>query len=142
MNHFGNALDRIGGGLHEEAELEGLPLQEQRHLLVQRLLGRGSRAACARPAWISRPLSSPGDDEAIGIHGLEGWMRTLKLLTLLMASLLAIIVIAQNTDVLTVRFLAWDWEMSQIVLLGLVLAVGVTIGFVLGKWPSGGTPPQ
>ena len=57
-------------------------------------------------------------------------VRTVVILAL---ALLALVVIVQNTEVVSVRILFWDLAMSRIVLLALSVAVGVIIGFLLGR---------
>ena len=76
-------------------------------------------------------------------------LRTVAILALLV---LFLIVIVQNTEVVSVRLLFWDLAMSRIILLALSLAVGVIVGFLLGrpwqrreryaikKQPPGGIP--
>jgi uncharacterized integral membrane protein len=51
--------------------------------------------------------------------------RQVLLLTL---CILALVVILQNTDVVTLRFIAWEWQLSQIILLLFTLLVGILIG--------------
>jgi len=46
---------------------------------------------------------------------------------------LLIIVLLQNTQVVSFRFLFWQWSMSRVILFPLVLAVGILIGFIIGK---------
>jgi uncharacterized integral membrane protein len=43
------------------------------------------------------------------------------------------IVLGQNTDVVTLRFLVWKLSMSRIVLMVLSLLVGAVIGFVVAR---------
>lgn len=50
-------------------------------------------------------------------------------------SLLILVVIAQNTAVVTMKFLFWEASLSRVVLLLLTLIVGFVIGFVVGKLP-------
>jgi len=57
-------------------------------------------------------------------------IRTAVILVLLV---LFLIVVAQNTEVVSVRLLFWDLVMSRIILLALSLAVGVIVGFLLGR---------
>jgi len=57
-------------------------------------------------------------------------VRTVAILVLL---LLSLVVIVQNTEPVSVRILFWDLVMSRIILLGLSIAVGVIIGFLLGR---------
>ena len=57
-------------------------------------------------------------------------VRTVAILVL---GLLSLVVIIQNTEVVSVRLLFRDLVMSRITLLALSIAVGLTIGFLLGK---------
>ena len=57
-------------------------------------------------------------------------VRTVAILVLV---LLSLAVIVQNTEVVSVRILFWDLVMSRIILLALSIAVGVIIGFLLGR---------
>jgi uncharacterized integral membrane protein len=47
--------------------------------------------------------------------------------------LLFLIVLFQNTDVVTLRVLFWDVSMSQVILIPLVLVIGFAAGFVVAK---------
>jgi uncharacterized integral membrane protein len=57
-------------------------------------------------------------------------IRSVAILVLL---LLFLVVVVQNTDIVSVRLLFWDLRMSRIILLALSLAVGVIVGFLLGR---------
>ncbi len=57
-------------------------------------------------------------------------IRSVAILVLL---LLFLVVIVQNTEVVSVRLLFWDPVMSRMILLALSLAVGVIVGFLLGR---------
>ena len=48
-------------------------------------------------------------------------------------ALLFVIVLLQNTDVVTLRVLFWDVAMSQIILIPLVMVIGFVLGFVAAK---------
>jgi uncharacterized integral membrane protein len=50
------------------------------------------------------------------------------------------IVLGQNTDVVTLRFLVWKLSMSRIVLMLLSLFVGVIIGFVAARLTGSSHP--
>jgi len=71
-------------------------------------------------------------------------VRAVAILVLL---LLSLVVVAQNTEVVSVQLLFWNLQMSRIILLALTLAVGVIVGFLLGRpWrrrdrTAGSTPP-
>jgi len=57
-------------------------------------------------------------------------VRPVATLVLLLPSL---VVIVQKTELVSVRLLFWDLVMSRIILLALGIAVGVIIGFLLGR---------
>jgi len=46
---------------------------------------------------------------------------------------LFLIILLQNTDVVSFRFLFWQFSMSRIILLPLVMLSGVILGFFLGR---------
>ena len=46
---------------------------------------------------------------------------------------ITVIVLLQNTQVVSVRFLFWRLSMSQIILLPLIFAAGTGLGFWLGR---------
>lgn len=56
--------------------------------------------------------------------------RSVVILVLL---ILFFVVIVQNTEVVTVRLLFWDFTMSRIILLAASLGIGVIVGFLLGR---------
>lgn len=56
-----------------------------------------------------------------------------KLIFVLVLAVVAGIVIAQNTEVVTFRLLFWQLSMSQIVLLLLAMLLGFLMGFFLAK---------
>lgn len=43
---------------------------------------------------------------------------------------LALIIILQNTEVVTLRFLFWDLAMSRIILIPLLMLVGFVLGYI------------
>lgn len=47
--------------------------------------------------------------------------------------LLLVILLAQNTEVVTLRFLFWKISMSRIILIPLVFLVGGLVGFLIAK---------
>ena len=60
-------------------------------------------------------------------------LSSLRLAWVSAATLVVLIVIMQNTEVVDVRFLLWDFRMSRVVLLVLTGAVGFLAGFVVAK---------
>ncbi len=55
-------------------------------------------------------------------------MKPKKILILIIV-ILCLIVLFQNTEMVTLRFLFWDFSMSQIFLLPIVLAIGFIVGY-------------
>lgn len=49
---------------------------------------------------------------------------------------LVLLVIFQNAGAVTIRFLVWEFSMSLALLLPLVLATGILIGWLLAGWRS------
>ncbi len=61
----------------------------------------------------------------------------LKLILFGVLALVTVIVIFQNTDRVTMRFLFWQWGMSRILLLTFVFLSGFALGAVVAKLPKG-----
>lgn len=59
--------------------------------------------------------------------------RHLKIAVVCLAVFLGLVLVVQNTQVVSVRFLAWELAMSQIILIVGTMAVGFVAGFVLAK---------
>ena len=52
--------------------------------------------------------------------------------------LLVVIFTLQNTEVVTIKFLMWDMEISRALLIFLLLGIGIIIGAFLGSYrPQG-----
>jgi len=56
-----------------------------------------------------------------------------KKIALIVLGCLILVVLLQNTQVVSVRFLFWKLSMSRIILLPLFLLVGFVIGFFAGR---------
>lgn len=56
-----------------------------------------------------------------------------KGIVIIILVILAVILIAQNTEVVPIQILFWRIFMSRIVLIILMLALGFGIGFILAK---------
>ena len=50
---------------------------------------------------------------------------------------LVVIVVAQNSDVVELRFLFWEVSLSRVVVLLLTLTIGIVVGFLGAKLPRG-----
>jgi len=60
-------------------------------------------------------------------------MKRVRVAAILVILLLFLMVVAQNTEVVSVRLLFWNLQMSRIILLTLSCAVGVIVGILLGR---------
>lgn len=60
-------------------------------------------------------------------------MRRVKLIAAAVLAVLCLVVVLQNTDVVTVRFLAWEAALSQVILLLLVLLAGFLLGYLVAR---------
>ena len=56
-----------------------------------------------------------------------------KTIAMLVLGGLLLIILLQNTQVVSVRFLFWKLSMSRIILLPLILLIGFIIGFFVGR---------
>ena len=57
----------------------------------------------------------------------------LKTIVTLIFGVLLVVVLLQNTQVVSVRFLFWKLSMSRIVQLPLIISLGFIIGFFVGR---------
>jgi len=81
-------------------------------------------------------VGSPGPVRVCG--ALEGWgnqeaCMKAKLVSASIVVVLALVVLAQNTEVVTFRFLFWSARISQVLLVLLTLALGFFLGFLVAK---------
>lgn len=58
-----------------------------------------------------------------------------KTLLLLVITVLATVVIMQNTDKVSLKLLLWQVEVSKVLLLPSFLLAGFLLGFLVAKWP-------
>ncbi|MFC1808554.1 lipopolysaccharide assembly protein LapA domain-containing protein [Candidatus Omnitrophota bacterium] len=56
-----------------------------------------------------------------------------KTIMILVVSVLFLIILLQNTQVVSVRLLFWELSMSRIILLPLILIAGIAVGFFIGR---------
>lgn len=61
-------------------------------------------------------------------------MSFAKLLILLFVTLVLLVGILQNTEMVTLQVFFWTVSMSLIVLVLLILLVGFVLGFSIGRW--------
>ena len=62
-------------------------------------------------------------------------MRTVKIILFVVLATLAIIVMVQNAQPITFRFLNWSYQVSQLLLVAIVLVLGFLGGFVTAWVP-------
>jgi len=60
----------------------------------------------------------------------------MKMWLLIGLLVLIAIVVAQNSEVVALRFLFWEASLSRVVLLLLTLVIGIAIGFIGAKLPK------
>ncbi len=60
-------------------------------------------------------------------------MNKVRATLLALLALLLLIFVAQNTEVVSVHFLAWSLSMSQVVLIGLTAGLGFGCGFLVAR---------
>ncbi len=65
---------------------------------------------------------------------MKSLWRTFKNYLALLLIILSVVVIIQNAEATTVRFLAWNISMSKALLLPLLLGIGFLCGWVVGEW--------
>jgi len=63
--------------------------------------------------------------------------RDIKLIVFVLLVLLIVVVMYQNRHVVTLQFLFWKFQMSQLLLVLLTSAVGFLAGFFVAKLPGG-----
>jgi uncharacterized integral membrane protein len=57
----------------------------------------------------------------------------LKSIILIILAVLAFVIIIQNTQVVTVQLFFWQLFMSRIVLMLVMMAIGVAIGYIIAR---------
>jgi uncharacterized integral membrane protein len=60
-----------------------------------------------------------------------------KIIVLLVLAALFIIILIQNTHVVTLRLFFWKIGMSQIILIPLTMLIGLVIGYIVAKTTGG-----
>ncbi|MBI5150158.1 MAG: LapA family protein [Candidatus Omnitrophica bacterium] len=58
---------------------------------------------------------------------------TAKFTTVIFLALLFLLVLAQNSQLIELRFLFWHFSVSRIILLPLLVFIGLLLGFVWGR---------
>jgi uncharacterized integral membrane protein len=58
-----------------------------------------------------------------------------KTIIAVILAVLVLVIVVQNTQVVTVQFFFWRLYMSRIILVLVMLVIGVVIGYIIGKIP-------
>jgi uncharacterized integral membrane protein len=64
---------------------------------------------------------------------MKEFFKRPKVIAIIVVSVLALILLFQNIDVVTFRMFFWTVEVSQLVLVVLMLAIGYVLGFLTAK---------
>ena len=64
---------------------------------------------------------------------MKEFFKRPKVIAIIVVSVLALILLFQNVDIVTFRVFFWSGEVSQLVLVILMLAVGYILGFLTAK---------
>jgi uncharacterized integral membrane protein len=68
----------------------------------------------------------------------SSWWKNPRIVLPMILALLFVIVLFQNTDVVTLRVLFWELGMSQVILIPGVMAIGFVLGYLVGRWTGRG----
>lgn len=69
---------------------------------------------------------------ASGLYEWEEEMKNLKTILAVVLVLLSVVLVIQNAEVVTLRFLVWELAVSRIVLIPSLVLVGFLLGYVIG----------
>ncbi len=64
---------------------------------------------------------------------MKEFFKRPKVIAIIVVSVLALILLFQNIDIVTFRVFFWSGEVSQLVLVVLMLAIGYVLGFLTAK---------
>ncbi len=56
-----------------------------------------------------------------------------KTIIFIILGILILIFLVQNTQIVSVQFLFWNFQMSRIILIALILLVGLILGFIIAE---------
>ena len=65
-------------------------------------------------------------------------MSWLKKILLALLAVVTLVMVGQNTEVVTLRFLVWEVSMSRILVLSITVLAGFVMGFIVAKLPRRG----
>jgi len=63
-------------------------------------------------------------------------MRTARTVVLVLMLMLLVILMVQNAQPVKFRFLSWEYDVSQLLLVVIVLTVGFAAGYMMAKMDS------
>ena len=69
-------------------------------------------------------------------------MKAVKQALLVVFLVLVIIIMVQNAQPTTFKFLNWSYQVSQLLLVVIVFAIGFLTGIVVAKFPRGKQPDE
>lgn len=58
-------------------------------------------------------------------------MKTLKTIIVVALLVVSLVVVIQNTEVVTLRFLFWELSISRIILIPFLMLVGFVLGYIV-----------
>jgi uncharacterized integral membrane protein len=67
-------------------------------------------------------------------------MKAIKQALLIVFLVLVIVIMVQNAQPTTFKFLNWSYQVSQLLLVVIVFAIGFLMGLVAAKFPRGQKP--
>lgn len=62
------------------------------------------------------------------------WWKNPRVVGTAIVAFLFVVVLLQNTGIVTLRVLFWHVSLSQVILIPLVMAIGFGLGWVAAKW--------
>ena len=73
-------------------------------------------------------------------------MQKFKQFLFILFSVILLILMVQNAQKVTFRFLNWQYEVSQLLMVLIVFVLAFLLGFATARWPrrqrDDGTPPK
>lgn len=67
-------------------------------------------------------------------------MRQLRNFTLIVLATLLVVLMVENSQTVTFRFLKWSYQVSQVLLVVVVLVLGFACGFITAKMTGRSKP--
>lgn len=83
-----------------------------------------------------------GKDSLTSLAEMEVALKQVRNVLLIVLGVLLVIVMVQNAQPITFRFLNWSYQVSQLLLVVIVLVIGFLAGFITAKTSRGSTSPD